>query len=247
MISKQKTETPREMQIAEKARKRELETIVQTGLAGFVEVGNALQEIRDARLYRDEHDSFEAYCAKKWAFTASYGYRLIAVAEIANSVTDAPKNVTQALRLGAVPAEKRETVWKDANETAAAEHRAVTTQDIDDASAFNEGFSDFPNEEITHQSEGAKRMAEALPIATQLSSAINEAIRLAAQLASTSAREWLLTGGTSLTKSLRDALEHTRAARPVAECPRCMGDGCVTCLNTGWINASRDRALRKTT
>jgi hypothetical protein len=43
-----------------------LEAIVQPGLATFVEVGNALAEIRDRRLHRDTHRSFETYVRDWW-------------------------------------------------------------------------------------------------------------------------------------------------------------------------------------
>lgn len=42
----------------------ELETVVSSGLKTFVDVGTALLEIRDARLYRVDFDTFEASCQK---------------------------------------------------------------------------------------------------------------------------------------------------------------------------------------
>jgi hypothetical protein len=40
-------------------------TIEQGGLT-FIEVGAALQEIRDSKLYRAEFKSFERYCISRW-------------------------------------------------------------------------------------------------------------------------------------------------------------------------------------
>ncbi|MFB4285721.1 hypothetical protein ACBJ59_61415 [Nonomuraea sp. MTCD27] len=40
--------------------------------------GKALQTIRDARLYRADHPSFEAYCASRWDMTRRQADRLIA-------------------------------------------------------------------------------------------------------------------------------------------------------------------------
>jgi hypothetical protein len=59
-----------------------LETIVKTGLDNFVKVGQALTEIRDRQLYRQEFGSFEAYCLDKFGFKKSQGYRLIDAARI---------------------------------------------------------------------------------------------------------------------------------------------------------------------
>ena len=40
----------------------ELELVIERGLKTFVEVGAALLGIRDGRLYRETHATFEDYC-----------------------------------------------------------------------------------------------------------------------------------------------------------------------------------------
>lgn len=42
-----------------------------------MEMGAALTEIKDKRLYRENHATFEAYCEERWGFSASRGYRII--------------------------------------------------------------------------------------------------------------------------------------------------------------------------
>lgn len=56
---------------------KRLEGRVREGLMDFVEVGHALAEIRDRRLYRAEYESFEAYLADRWSLGRPAGYRLI--------------------------------------------------------------------------------------------------------------------------------------------------------------------------
>ncbi|MBA3584783.1 MAG: hypothetical protein H0W36_09720 [Gemmatimonadetes bacterium] len=60
----------------EQARLSELERIIERGLQTFVEVAAALLEIRDARLYRASHATFEAYARERFqlARTTAYGY-----------------------------------------------------------------------------------------------------------------------------------------------------------------------------
>jgi hypothetical protein len=70
----------------ERDRLADLEAIVERGLQTFVEVGLALAEIRDARLYRTTHPSFEAYCAECWRFGDRRARQLIATAEIGTMV-----------------------------------------------------------------------------------------------------------------------------------------------------------------
>lgn len=43
----------------------------------FWVAGRALQVIRDARLYRDTHETFEAYCLDRWGLSRPHAYRLI--------------------------------------------------------------------------------------------------------------------------------------------------------------------------
>lgn len=44
----------------------QLESTIEAGLKTFVEVGSALMEIRDSRLYRQEFGTFEDYCRERW-------------------------------------------------------------------------------------------------------------------------------------------------------------------------------------
>jgi hypothetical protein len=65
----------------------ELELIVERGRDTFLEVGRALLEIRDARLYRESHPTFEAYCRDRWGFTASRARQMIAAVRTVTDVT----------------------------------------------------------------------------------------------------------------------------------------------------------------
>ena len=51
---------------AEKVELHECEAVVVTGWNTFVEVGLALARIRQGRLWRDDFNSFDAYCRAKW-------------------------------------------------------------------------------------------------------------------------------------------------------------------------------------
>lgn len=72
---------------AEVDRLSELEQVVERGVQTFVEVGNALAEIRDQRLYRAEHATFEGYCRERWSMGRSHAYRMIDAAEVVKAVS----------------------------------------------------------------------------------------------------------------------------------------------------------------
>jgi len=47
----------------------------------FFDVGSALLTIRDCRLYRTTHLTFENYCRERWGISRSYAWRVIGAAE----------------------------------------------------------------------------------------------------------------------------------------------------------------------
>jgi hypothetical protein len=60
------TNPERNMARAESEHLNRLEAIAQHGLETYVEVGDSLAEIRDRRLYRVSHSSFETYIRERW-------------------------------------------------------------------------------------------------------------------------------------------------------------------------------------
>lgn len=63
----------------------ELESIVHHQLAAWQQIGDALTQIRDQKLYREKYATFAEYLDQRWKFTASRAYQLIrSVAVVAN-------------------------------------------------------------------------------------------------------------------------------------------------------------------
>ena len=59
----------------------ELESVIDRGLTTFVEVGNAIREIRDSKLYKESHETFEKYCRERWGWGRAHAYRQIEAAD----------------------------------------------------------------------------------------------------------------------------------------------------------------------
>lgn len=66
----------------------ELEEVVERGLSTFVDVGNALLEIRESRLYIETHGTFEAYCRDRFALQRQRAYELIEASRVHASVSE---------------------------------------------------------------------------------------------------------------------------------------------------------------
>jgi hypothetical protein len=100
---------------AESSKLAEAEATISAGLQTFYEVGNALLLIRDARLYRQDFPTFEAYCRDRWQMGASRARQLIGAAGVVanlEGVTNVtPTNEAQARELAALAADTQQTVW----------------------------------------------------------------------------------------------------------------------------------------
>jgi len=107
--------------VPEVDRKAQLEATIERGMQTFVEVGLALMEIRDGRLYRAEFKTFEEYCNQRWGWTRMRASQLIAAASVVQNVNlglQNPATERQARPLAALePAQQREA-WEQVLETA---------------------------------------------------------------------------------------------------------------------------------
>ena len=95
------------------------ETRISQGLASFVEVGEALSDIRDARLYRATHGTFESYCAEKWGMSRFYAHRVMDAAGTVGALPIGNKSQitseSQARELARIEPARREEVIRKAD------------------------------------------------------------------------------------------------------------------------------------
>lgn len=103
------------------------ESRIERNLQGFYEVGKALAEIRDERLYHidrgGEFETFEKYCRERWGWEKTYVHYITnsaqAVDDVHHGELPKPENERQARELSRLPEpEERRAAWKEAVETA---------------------------------------------------------------------------------------------------------------------------------
>jgi hypothetical protein len=106
----------------EKQALTECEGVIEAGLHKFLEVGTALLKIRDGRLYRATHTTFDDYCRERWCITRGHAYSIMQAVEIAENVQSQdlpmPANTDQMLALRNVPPEEQAEVYREAIESA---------------------------------------------------------------------------------------------------------------------------------
>lgn len=94
---------------------------IERGLRSFRDIGQALAEIRDSRLYKGTHATFEDYCEQRWNLSRRHSYQLIesaeAVCSIEHTGLPAPERESQARELAKVPEAERADVWRDVVES----------------------------------------------------------------------------------------------------------------------------------
>lgn len=121
----------------EQRKLNDLEAIIEKGLQTFVEVGAALSIIREQKLHRATHDTFEDYCRERWGWERKRAEQLIrasdAVQALDTTVSVRPDSERVARELVPVPEEKRAEVWETATKSAEAEGRRPTAAHVKQA------------------------------------------------------------------------------------------------------------------
>lgn len=91
------------------------ELVIRGGLEAFVEVGRALAEIRERRLYRGEYKTFEGYLRAKWSMGRGHASRMIGAAEVVQDLSPTgdvlhvpDTDATESSRPMSLPASERQ-------------------------------------------------------------------------------------------------------------------------------------------
>jgi len=88
---------------AEAERREALEHDIGSGMRTFRTVGAALEEMRDSRLYRSTHDTFEDYCSDRWSIGKAYAYCLIEGAVVVRNLSPIGDNPAKLpIRMAAI-------------------------------------------------------------------------------------------------------------------------------------------------
>jgi hypothetical protein len=121
------------------------EAVIQEGMETFWKVGTALSNIRDSRLYRRTHRTFEDYCQERWDIKKSSAYRLMGAVDVINNLASnnvhqdenspigetprsgvLPENEAQVRPLTTLPADQQPVAWERAQEIARESDQPIT-------------------------------------------------------------------------------------------------------------------------
>jgi hypothetical protein len=146
------------------------EATIERHLDTFVAVGEALLAIRDGRLYRASHGTFEDYCRERWGFTDRRGRQLMAAAESvaalpAGTTVPATESVARELAPLRDEPERLREAWETAveqhgPEPTAAEVREIVKPTIAPSPEPIPGQTSFPAKEDTDLGREAESALE---------------------------------------------------------------------------------------
>lgn len=124
---------PESMRVASEARFAELEALIERGLVTFIEVGRALIEIREFKLYLlAGFPTFPAYTQRRWGLSRGAAYKTVYAVRVVDALggENLPANQTQALALTPLlkHPEKLREAWDQAR--AAGGDEGVTAKDV---------------------------------------------------------------------------------------------------------------------
>jgi hypothetical protein len=112
----------KELTLQEKLTLEHCEDVLKQHLSAFFEVGRALLEIRNKKLYRADFGTFEEYCETKWDMTKGHAYRLLHGAEVLTNLSPMgdflPQNERQVRPLTNLEPKVAAKAWKLAIEKA---------------------------------------------------------------------------------------------------------------------------------
>lgn len=112
-------ETAEPLTTTEKKQLKQHEQVIRLGLQNFVAVGTALMEIRNGRLYRETHATFEEYVRSVFSLSRPHAYNLMDGAQVMrdlSSIEDIPLPTNEAqareLKYFKTPQERAEK-WRE--------------------------------------------------------------------------------------------------------------------------------------
>ena len=231
--------------------------MIARGKQTFVEVGLALAEIRDLRLYKREYSSFREYCQKKWGWEKRYTNYVIAGAEAVQSLPEqvgtAVPTLAAARELARVPTEQRGEIVQ----AIAAEGQPVTAPAIKrrlPPPPMRRRQADGTNGAVPPP-PGQVLDATGWPVPTQLIPLWQRAGEVQEWLTVLSRLKGVLRKAqenrdmlfaevcfSSALSQLDQAWTDIKTAKPFAVCPACQGqvsDKCTLCCGRGLISEFR--------
>lgn len=148
------------------------EESIKINMRSLFMLGEALQEIKSKRLYRESFGTFEDYCRCKWDFTRAWAYFQIQAVEVRDNLSTVvdtdemrePNNERQLRPLSGLVPDQQRAAWKRACEIAGTSE--VTSRHVEQAVAEMEKLSPTSPAESNEPDKTTRRKRTKRPTST---------------------------------------------------------------------------------
>ncbi len=247
------------LNVVERRSLENLEKVIERGVESFLATGSALKEVRDQRLYREGHKTFESYLKTKWGFDRSYAHRLIDASDVKRDLLPIGNKIPKAKEINTegqlreltdVPEDLLEEVIEKASEIAG--DAPLTAKVLKEAREQvlepTESTAEEPAcEDVETQPEPEPEQVGPLQCVgwfKEQISLVNELVRNMDTVVEVPGNELLMSRRLSIRREIDHIKGSFRAVMPHAICPRCHGKCCTQCGNMGWVNKQRFDELK---
>ena len=244
LMPKQHNPMADRLNIAERGDLQKHEATIEMGQKTFVQVGNALMAIRDGRLYRETHSSFEAYTADRWNYSRPRAYQLIEAAQVVTALPKPPRSQDgdkvstvvdterQARELGKVPEAKRPEVLKKAAEATGGKPTASAIREAaKEVEPKERTLKDAKGRAVPPKLRAAWEQCQQLDLWSRQLNALLREVKEFTEKPKCGAYMDLVT----FERDIRNCKHALKFAKPYVVCHVCKGDGCTSCRKTGWM------------
>jgi len=136
---------------AERRDLKRLEAQIERNRQAIVDWGNALREIRDRRLYRATHPTFDAYLLERWGFDRREASDRILAAETATTLSPISDRLKLPLveshlrELQGLEADDQKAIYEEAAHRAQKDHQPLTAKLIRQVKRADQQTQDQPD------------------------------------------------------------------------------------------------------
>ena len=202
------------------------EDTIRDGLEATASVIEALKEIKESRLYRQDYRSFNDYCAQKWGFGANYAGKLMRAQEVMDVVP--VKNERQARVIQGLDTEDRLAVWDEACDKAGGPNKVT-------ARILHQATRDFRNRRPEYNGPDPEPLEEMLSLLRTTRNRLEEMVN----------EEVGAFIGIEVTRDLQQIINYLSECLPTGYCEKCKGKGCDWCGGHGWLSRAARKRYRK--
>lgn len=153
------------LNIQEQERLKNCELVIQTGLDTFYQVGQALLEIQENKLYRQEFNTFDEYLQGRWNFGRTQAYNFINSAKVISNlkmstIVDIPTNENQTRYLAQLEPDLQGYVWSNIINTFEAVTGKIVEQEVKKHKQLNEAIKEVKSKPMLYQFETQEELIE---------------------------------------------------------------------------------------